>query len=376
MKPEEIEKKRKVVTNLLLESTFDKKNFTTLSNKQLEDMFKIYDKIFFDGQLRRKLKSEGSSLEFQVSASKGHSVAGSCRMIPSGKVCDFVIKISKHMFLEKFRSENETLRANGLLCTNRLECLQIVFEHELVHMIMGLWKVQEQAIQLGRKKSWYGGHGFVFKCLVKERFGQTDIRHNLSSGDISTYLSRDETNLGQTVSFEYQGQTIHGTITKKNPRSALVEVPPNKRFRIGYGSLKKSDVKLPKKTSETSTASTATGLTKNDVTVGQTVSFEYQGKTVVGRLIKKNPKFAVVNVPSLNLTFKVRYILLKKVDAKLEKETKPLTREDFQIGQKVRVRLIKEEFIGTITGLEKYGAIVKDEKGHLIVSLYDRMTKL
>ena len=72
----------------------------------------------------------------------------------------------------------------GLNCYNTLECLQITFEHELIHALIQCM-CQSESESITGKGNWkgdidpYGGHSRVFMSILHNTFGHNDFRHNL-----------------------------------------------------------------------------------------------------------------------------------------------------------------------------------------------------
>jgi hypothetical protein len=82
------------------------------------------------------------------------------------------ISIVPDRFIEM--QKNSEYITNGLVCRSALECLCIVFQHEMVHLINH---------RFCDKKLWGpGGHGALFKKTALNIFGQTDIYHGFKSG--------------------------------------------------------------------------------------------------------------------------------------------------------------------------------------------------
>ena len=333
-------------------SKLDGENFTSLTRSHIATLFDTYDDVFFNGAILRRIKDRNHKLTFAISKSTS-KVAGLCRRDTDGsKVCTYTLEIPDAMFITKFTSgKAEMLRANGIPCTTRLECLQLVFEHELTHLIMFVWNVVEMAISQGRTKATYSPHGSIFKCLVKHFFNHTGVRHELLGGDISKQLSRDNFRVGETISVNVRGKDVLGTIMKINPKTARVNIPSlGSTFKISYALLMKTDERIPQRgipstggvpqgppideslfivehpigktpippigkqpivTSKFFPPSTR--LTRSDVKIGDAVTFKVKGNVVAGVVRKMNPKNAHVFVDKHDRTYGVNYALLTKL---------------------------------------------------------------
>jgi hypothetical protein len=112
-----------------------------------------------------------------------------------------------------------------LLCKNRLECFQIVFEHELIHFLMMAWGYDAKVTN-GAAKAHYCSHGTMFKELVKTYFGHTDVKHRLLFGDASEeHLAPASSRIGMRVKFKDHHKNIKytGTITKIGKDTAKIK---------------------------------------------------------------------------------------------------------------------------------------------------------
>ena len=131
---EEIKRKRARIHRKMLKSgtTPDLKE----GKPNLRRLFELYDKNFFRGQIQRKLDETNSTLDFTFSTHT--STAGTC----SRKGCKWKINIPIKLFQGLFQNGEKNLLTNGIWCTSKLDCLQLTFEHELIHLLMQLYKYQ------------------------------------------------------------------------------------------------------------------------------------------------------------------------------------------------------------------------------------------
>lgn len=137
-----------------------------MTDQHLMLIFQLYDHLWFQGRLGRFF--DGVQNLLNVKFGKGTSIGGSCKLLKRGKVCTHTISISRPVFSKPFINPVETV--NGLQCTNHLSCLQLVFEHELIHLILNLWCQDRQ------------GHGPDFQNLARNLFGHTGYKHMMGHG--------------------------------------------------------------------------------------------------------------------------------------------------------------------------------------------------
>ena len=117
--------------------------------------------------------------------------------------------------------------------------MQLVFEHESIHLVMQLFEYQGK-IKRGSGKTMYTSHGTLFQTLARAFFGHTDFKHGLESGDVCTHLTRDQIPPGANVKFDHKGKIIQGVVVKHNPKTVeVIEIMPNKgeRWRVYPNSL-------------------------------------------------------------------------------------------------------------------------------------------
>lgn len=201
-----------------------KANFDSLSNNDLERIWNLYDEVFFGGQIHRKLQSVGSTLKFQVTKGKAEAhTAGWCQTsrTPTKRTCHFVISIPAGVYFALFRKGEKGLRVNGCECTDRLHCLQMVMEHEGMHLLMQLYGYQGK-VSSGPGKKIYSGHGKLFQCMVKEYFGHTDFRHGMNVGDTEGFISPENVKIGMLAKYKdpaNPGGFVYGKIVRVHQRS-------------------------------------------------------------------------------------------------------------------------------------------------------------
>ena len=157
---------------------------TDLRGKEinLEYLGELYDRYFFAGKIQKRLRLTKSKLDYVIS--KHTKTGGSC----SKKGDEYTIKIPINLFRNLFQKGEKTLKVNGLLCTTHLECLQIVLEHELIHLFMFLYYHDSKPSQ-SQSTDTFSPHGEMFRSITYMYFGHTDHKHSLLNGDASTKIN-------------------------------------------------------------------------------------------------------------------------------------------------------------------------------------------
>jgi len=155
-------------------------------------LFDLYNIHFFNNSLPKTTLS--ISNRFTVKASQ-------CAISRNSVECKYAITMSRSVFAKLNLEENQVTKSGGLVCKSRLNCLQLVLEHELIHLIMGYYYPNRK--QLDEKI--YSSHGLLFKSLVKNYFGQTESTHQIGNiiydgSDNERTLLPEEIKVGQMTS--------------------------------------------------------------------------------------------------------------------------------------------------------------------------------
>jgi hypothetical protein len=181
----------------------------------LEQMYTIYDQMFFDSQLSGITTKNNVNLTLQFS-DKLTKTGGSC----DKKRCVYIIKISQPIILDTFKHGESFHISNGLKCYDRLECLMNVFEHELMHFVVGITHGHVS------KDPIYKAHGLYFQQLVRSYFGHTKFHHELIHTGRNTEITGKKEDFSEHDYVTYRskkGFLVTGQILKLNPKRAVVD---------------------------------------------------------------------------------------------------------------------------------------------------------
>lgn len=158
-------------------------NLDFFDYKDLEDIFDLYDNVFFHNQIRKRVAKLGAGLTF-YSRDRNSGAGGICSIERDGEECIYYIDIAPKILDTIFESKKPG-------CEDRLECLLLVFEHQIIHLLMVLWGYEDQ--EYSAKDSIYGEHGALFRCMSKSYFQHTH-EHDLGETIRSkTILSQSRT---------------------------------------------------------------------------------------------------------------------------------------------------------------------------------------
>ncbi len=142
--PEEVEERfRRIYRELLSQSPHVKTgNFTRLGTDDLERLFAGYDREFFRGRLAEMLlEDEAHPMSFRLSrrlvSAAGQTMRWTRPIHRAGKPAtkfEYEITVSTTLLFNTFQHLERRVTVGGLECRDRLEALQRIFEHELLHL--------------------------------------------------------------------------------------------------------------------------------------------------------------------------------------------------------------------------------------------------
>ena len=188
----------------------DEPDFTSIHPTDLEILFRAYDRRFLNGVLGENLAEE--DLSFRLS-SRMTRAAGktSYRQEPDGTT-RYEIAISTEMLFHGFDVDEAPIDVVGLTCATRLEALQRVFEHELVHLV-----------------EFLGTGSSNCKARPFQELAHRLFRHRHHTHTLITRRARAAKHgihIGSLVSFTYRGRDHEGRIGRITKRATVFVEDP------------------------------------------------------------------------------------------------------------------------------------------------------
>lgn len=191
----------------------DRPNFTRLHPHTLETAFDIYDEQVFAGTCRSLLRSGKSPIEFKFSrrmtrtggVTERHETYDRWGQITSTR---FVIKLSATLLFQSFR-DGRGLRVSGCRCSDRLEAMLRIVEHEMIHLIeMLLWR--DSSCSKRR-----------FQGIANRLFEHTESTHQLLT---PIEIARDQFGIrpGDQVTFAFEGRRLRGLVNRITRRATVL----------------------------------------------------------------------------------------------------------------------------------------------------------
>ncbi len=187
-------------------------NFVAIHPADLERLFHLYDKMFFHGQVRHQLASR--PLKFAISRRMTSSAGKTTHYHPcrpyGGRVLErFEIGVSATLLFQNFQAPGQALVVSGLPCHDRLEALQRVFEHELVHLIeMLIWIKSSCSAER-------------FQGIARRVFRHTEHKHRLTTPRDRVF-QRIGLRTGDRVCFRIDGRERIGVINRITKRATVL----------------------------------------------------------------------------------------------------------------------------------------------------------
>ena len=204
-------------------------NFTLIGTDDLERLFGWYDREFFRGRLGEMIVEDGAHpMAFRLSrrmvSAAGQTVKEVRQLKGDGRMADKVdyeITISATLLYNTFQNVERTVTVGGLVCRDRLEALQRIFEHELLHLA--------EFLGWGRSNC----RAENFHALSRRIFAHEGAYHDLIT---PREQARTAFNIrvGDRVSFEIDGAWHAGRVNRITRRaSVLVEDESGNRYSDG-----------------------------------------------------------------------------------------------------------------------------------------------
>ena len=196
-------------------------NFTRIGASDLRLLFELYDRRVFGGALSRAL-GDGGRLGFRVSRRMTRAGGKTYhRSAPGPGRPPYEIAISAHLLFTNFDRPGRAVEVNGLPCRDRLDALQRIFEHELVHLV--------ELLTTGRSSC----RAEPFRALAGRIFGHRDVTHGLDTPR-ERALAEHGLRVGDRVAFDFQGARLVGRINRITKRATvLVEDPDGDPYTDG-----------------------------------------------------------------------------------------------------------------------------------------------
>ncbi len=204
-----LEKRSLLSEELLIKSgNIKSKNFKSISVRDLELIFELYDRIFFENWFGSFFKGKIMySLSKRMTRSAGLTICPK-KAIKNPEELILEIRIGVNFFFRYDQLEGSKL-VSGIETHNALEALLLVFEHELCHVLEFI---------LYKKSSCKGKR---FKTIALNIFGHTDSYHKLPSQKQIVHENMG-LHIGDSVYFTFEGKKLNGILYNITKRATVM----------------------------------------------------------------------------------------------------------------------------------------------------------
>jgi hypothetical protein len=230
-------RKARIYESLLAQSPQVREaNFQLIGTDDLERLFNWYDREFFAGRLGEMLmEDEAHPMSFRLSRRLVSAAGQTMREVrridrhgkPFAKV-NYEITISATLLFNTFHDVDRPVTVGGLVCNDRLEALQRIFEHELLHLA--------EYLAWGRSNC----RAANFHRLSRRIFAHEGAFHDLITPREQARAAYD-IRIGDYVSFEIDGAHRAGRVNRITRRATVLVEDPHgvlfddgKRYRTYY----------------------------------------------------------------------------------------------------------------------------------------------
>ena len=192
-------------------------DFRRLHTDDLSFLFAAYDERFLNGLCGKLLGPDG--VTFRLSSRMSRAGGKTTRLQgPAGT--RFEIAIATSILFDGFVAGDPEVTVCGLPCRHRLDALQRLFEHELVHLAEWLCWLESHC---GRER---------FQGIAHRLFLHRAHTHQLITRSVRA--ARLGITAGTRVTFRYRGQRLRGRVNRVTKRATvLVEDPTGERWSDG-----------------------------------------------------------------------------------------------------------------------------------------------
>ena len=193
-------------------------NFRAIHHADLEWLLRAYDDRFFDGLIQLALN--GAQLRFRLSTRMTHAGGKTTTSRSASGDVRYEIAISCGLLFDGFGAQDRAISVCGVECLTRLDALQRIVEHELVHLMEQLcWKTSDCSAARFQDVA----AGFF---LHRSNQHQMITRHERAAAV--------GIQVGSMVTFVFEGRQLTGRVNRVTKHATvLVEDPAGQPFRNG-----------------------------------------------------------------------------------------------------------------------------------------------
>ncbi len=191
-------------------------NFQVTTGTDLQRMAELYDQRFFDGHCLSLARMFG--IEFRWSKRMTSNGGKTVRYLQTNRRDNtqsprYEIVLSATLLFQTFGDLKRPVRVTGLQCENRLQAMQRILEHEMIHLAeMLVW--DDSCCAATR-----------FQTIARRLFGHTEHKHNLITQQ-ERASEKFNVRVGSKVHFSLDGIRYSGIVNRITRRATVLVVDP------------------------------------------------------------------------------------------------------------------------------------------------------
>ena len=189
-------------------------NFTIIGTDDLALLFRLYDEQFFAGWLAQSVREKAAGpVHFRLSSTMSRAGGKTIRHRTFGPAgashVHFEIAIASRLLFMTFGDIARPIIVCGLICTDRLQAMQRIMEHELIHLTeLLLWGNSSCSAP-------------PFRALANRVFGHTQSTHDLVTPREHAALHHG-IRIGSMVRFEFDHVRLVGRVNRISRRATVL----------------------------------------------------------------------------------------------------------------------------------------------------------
>ena len=193
-------------------------NFTAIHPADLSFLFAAYDAQFLGGMCGRLLGPNG--VTFRLSSRMTRAGGKTTRFRGPDGAVRYEVAVATSILFDGFVAGDPDVTVCGLPCHNRLDALQRLFEHEVVHLAE--WLCWDESHCSGSRFQSIANRLFLHRAHTHQLITRTERAASLGI------------TVGARVTFRYHGQRLEGLVNRVTKRATvLVEDPEGERWSDG-----------------------------------------------------------------------------------------------------------------------------------------------
>lgn len=187
-------------------------NFTELHADDLAILFDAYDRRFLGGLCRRAVAPARVSFRLSLKMTRAGGATTLYRPRRGMAQGNLEIAVSSFLLFDGFDPADPDTSVAGVRCADRLEALQRVFEHEMVHFV--------EYVSTGKSDC----SAKPFQEIAKVLFGHRDFTHRLVTR--RERAARQGVVVGAEVGFDFKGARLTGRVNRVTKRATVLVPDP------------------------------------------------------------------------------------------------------------------------------------------------------